>query len=96
MPALCAISISDAARSEIGSSNHRRERAIALSSAGSALGGAELLTGMMSFNPTARRFHAQATNVQSAVIGIVASRGDQCANFRWSRGTACVGRNVGD
>ena len=29
-----------------------------LSSAGSALGGAELLTGMMSFNPTARRFHA--------------------------------------
>jgi hypothetical protein len=52
-----------------------------LSSAGSALGGAELLTGMMSFNPTARRFHAhgeEAANVQSAVIGIVASRGDQC------------------
>ena len=44
----------------------------ALSSAGSALGGAELLTEMMSFNPTARWFHAhgeKATNVQSAVIG---------------------------
>ncbi len=41
------------------------------------------------FNPTARWFHAhgeKATNVQSAVIGIVASRGDQGANFLWSRG----------
>jgi hypothetical protein len=71
-----------------------RECAIALSGAGSALGGGELLTGMMSFNPTARRLE-EATNVQSAVIGIVASRGDQGANFRWSRDTACVGRNVG-
>jgi len=43
---------------DLKSDHQTTERVRALSSAGSALGGAELLTGMMSFNPTARRFHA--------------------------------------